>query len=130
MILIPVSIFLVITFDCLFYQLRNPKIQNRCVNMLDYVFFSNFTVQCPKWFTFVLFFNWRLTKLPISLIILQISNYIMLAVSLILRCIVKIDDLKYFAKFSLFHIGILFIYWIFVIVDFSIYTRPYKPKKG
>lgn len=57
-------------------QFRSPMEAKRSPVMrnANYVFYSNHLYRFPKWFVFVLFLNWRQTRLPVLLVVAQMAN--------------------------------------------------------
>lgn len=70
---VPILWFLLFSFQC-----RTPKSQkdfNGTAHILNYVFYSNLILTFPKWLITLLFFNYRLVKLPLPLVIGEAINH-------------------------------------------------------
>ena len=73
---------LFVLFICYFgfmfyYQFRSPEKYDGRIDMKEYAFCSYLTFSFPRWLILILFFNRRLTKLPVTLVLGQTLNYVM-----------------------------------------------------
>ena len=107
------------------YQFRSAKEYNGYVDMKNYTFCSNLIFNYPKWLIYLLFFNNRLTKLPLTIIVGQIMNYILGSVFLF----------SYIYSITKFYIpllkiwGVLFIILIIIMcIDHELYCIRHRKK--
>lgn len=60
------------------FQFSSKKDYHNGRSMREYAFSSNWIVSYPKWLVILLFFNGKLLKFPITLVISQVVNYVAL----------------------------------------------------
>lgn len=59
-----------------FFQFRSEEKQNSYVDMKNYTFCSNLIFKYPRWLVLLLFFNYRLTMFPLTILLGQMLNCI------------------------------------------------------
>lgn len=112
--------FIVYWLFMLFYQCRSAKHYDGHVDMKDYTFCSNLIRTFPRWLIGLLFFNHRLVKLPLTIVVGQCVNYIFFAFFCICQYVLHWD--------SGFHDPLLKVWFyslvallVIMIVDHEIY---------
>lgn len=70
---VPIFWLLMFSFQC--RTSNSKKNFNGTAHILNYVFYSNLIFTFPKWLVTLLFFNYRLVKLPLPLVVGEALNH-------------------------------------------------------
>lgn len=114
--------FAILWFSAFAFQFTSRKEVNKNIDFKNYVFYSNLKVKFPAWFVILLFFNKRNTKIPITLAVKQIINYIFIVIYCIGRLIKQVDPLALLKIW----LTIVVVIIIIMLIDFFIYTAVRK----
>ena len=127
MIAIATVMFFCTWFLMFFYQFRSPKKHTGIIDMKEYVFCSNLIFSFPNILIKVLFFNSRLTKLPIPIVCYQIVNIVMYTIFIISIYIFDISVDTQFLELKIWF-GIFIFILLSMVVDHEIYCLRKRNK--
>lgn len=120
MILIAILMFVCIWFLMFFYQFRSPSKYSGTIDIKEYAFCSNLIVKFSDTLVKFLFFNNRLTRLPITIVLCQIFNVIMFAGFIVSKVFFDIDiDIQYLELRIWF--GVFVVFLISIVIDHEIF---------
>ena len=108
----------------LLFQCRSSHKYDGYVDMKNYSFCSNLIYPFPKWLICFLFFNARLTELPLTIVIGQTLNYILFLVYLL-----KDKFIYYDIPILQVWVGIFTALFVVMCIDHEIYCLRYKNNK-
>lgn len=124
--ILSMGLFIIFWLFMFFYQFRSPNNYDGRIDMKEYAFCSNITVEFPTWIVRVLFLNARLVKLPVVIVVGQICNYIFMIVyflwELLGDCIEYSCAMNYITVWFAFLITILLV----MCVNFEIFYHKNK----
>ena len=102
-------IFVFFWLFMLFFQCRSREKYDGNIDMKNYTFCSNLIMKFPRWLIYILFFNNRLIRLPLPIVVWQIINYALFA-----------TDLFLWANGNLTHHVLLLKVWGCAIIGFMV----------
>ena len=120
MIVIAVLMFSCIWFLMFFYQFRSPSKYDGRIDMKEYAFCSNLIVAFSDILIRLLFFNNRLTKLPITIVGCQIINIGMFICFFVSKYFFDVNIDIQFLELKIWF-GIFIIFLITIVVDHEIF---------
>ncbi len=127
MLFISFFAFVVFWLFMLFYQCRSIKNFDGYISMRDYTFCSNLIFNFPGWLIWILFFNNRLTKIPLPIVLHQINNYFMFILSCVCKYFFSADDDFLFLLFKIWF-SICILLFVVMCIDHEIFCFRKKRK--
>lgn len=116
-------IFVILWFFMFSFQFRAIEKYDGSVNMRNYTFCSNLIISFPKWLVSILFFNIRLTRIPVTVFVGQLINYC----CLIVHVLFELSGAAVAQLILLRICGILFILLdVVMCIDHEIYCMRQK----
>ena len=125
MIVIATLMFFCIWFLMFFYQFRSQNKYDGRIDMKEYVFCSNLIVIFPSIIIRLLFFNSRLTRLPITIVCCQFANYIMCCFFIMSAYIFNVNIDGLFLVLRIWFGGFIF-FLVVMVIDHEIFCMRNK----
>lgn len=122
------AVFLIVWLSVFFWQFRKPEDCKGDLDTKDYVFYSNLLIDVPSWLVVFLFFNKRITRIPFTLIVGQIANYLLLTYFCIKKYVLLCNTDFYIPLLKFWAICHITMY-IAIFLDHIVYCIINKFKK-
>ena len=114
--------FIILWFAMFGFQFTSRREVNKNIDFKYYVFYSNLRVKFPAWFIILLFLNKRNTKIPITIAVQQIINYVFLVIYCVGSLTSQLDPLSLLKTWF----TIVVVIAVIMLIDFFIYTSAHK----